>query len=150
MTLIKWKTPNHTVRRETLFPEMPSIFDDFLNMRLFGRDFAAHMPAVNISEEEKQFVIEMSAPGFNKEDIKLEIEDFLLTVKGEQKVENNIDEKNYSRKEFSYGSFSRSFTLPENANAEKIEAKYENGIMKLLIPKKEEEQKKTIREIKIN
>ena len=109
------------------------------------------MPSVNVKETDNEFKLEIAAPGLKKEDFKLNLENNVLTIASEK--EENTEEKDngYARKEFSYYSFSRSFTLPEKVvDAEKIEAKYENGVLEILIPKREEEKPKPVREISIN
>jgi len=136
MTLVKFKKPGNS---------FPTIFDEF--MKDFWTDIpgdsgsAGFLPSTNVWEEDNKYNIELSAPGFNKEDIKVEVGNKVMTISGEHKAENEKEEKNYTRKEFSYGSFKRTFTLPENVNADNINAKYENGILKLAIPKKETEVK---------
>ncbi len=107
------------------------------------------MPAVNITEEDTQYSVEFSAPGFEKNDFKIELNDGVLTVSGKHETDKEVKEKNFTRKEFNYGSFQRSFTLNEEINEEAIDAKYENGILKLTLPKKEESKKPT-KEIKIS
>jgi len=121
---------------------------------LFGNDFfakepASFVPAVNVSEEADKFNVELSAPGFEKNDFKIEVNKDRLTVSGEHKVETEKKETNFTRKEFSYGSFQRSFTLPENVNTEAIDAKYENGILKLVLPKKEKEKENGLKTITV-
>ena len=91
----------------------------------------------------------MAAPGLTKDDFKINIENELLTVSAEKKSEQNEKTEKYTRKEFSLTSFKRSFTLPDFADVEKIAASYENGIMALVIPKKEEAKPKPVREIRI-
>src|SRR5688572_7448313 len=118
MTLLKWKSPNGVNRRERGVFELPSVFDDLMMNDFFGKDFAAHMPAVNISENKDEFTVELSAPGFTKDEIKVAIENDLMTISGEHKAEKTEEKKNYTRKEFSFGSFTRSFTLPETADSE--------------------------------
>ena len=127
-------------------------FDD-----LFGKDVfdfnpnnfgKSTVPSVNVIEDDTKFVLEVAAPGLLKENFKVELEDNLLTISAEQKSENTeSDEKaKFTRKEFSYSAFKRSFTLDEETvDAENIEAKYENGILNISIPKKvkTEEVKKT-------
>lgn len=93
------------------------------------------MPAVNIIDHEKHYEIEVAAPGIKKEDFNVSHEKGKLIVSGESKEEQEEKSKNYSRKEFSSKSFSRSFTLPENVNEEDIRAKYENGILRLTLNK---------------
>lgn len=128
---------------------LPSFFDE-----AFGsRESAAFMPAVNIAEDEKNWQIEVSAPGFSKEDFRIRLENETLTISAEHKeeIEAGKEAKKYSRREFRYGSFSRSFRLPkEKVNEEAINAAYDNGILMLTIPKKEEEKKEQLKEIKIS
>ena len=118
-----------------------SIFNDSSSLSSFNSQEAPiSKPSVNISENEHTFEIELAAPGFNKEDFKINLEGQLLTISMDRKEVQ--DEKQYNKREFTYESFSRSFTLPENADGEKISAEYVNGILKVLIPKNEEEKEK--------
>lgn len=97
------------------------------------------MPSVNVKELDNGFEIHVAAPGIKKEDLKINLERNVLTISSETKTENQEkDEKGaFTRREFNYSSFSRAFTLPEDAEPEKIEATYEDGILKITIPKKE-------------
>ena len=97
------------------------------------------LPSVNISEDDKCFCVDVVAPGFKKEDFKVNVEDDILTISAETKTENNEDNKNkqYSRREYSHSSFTRSFRLPENAKDDQVSASYKDGILKLDIPKTE-------------
>jgi HSP20 family protein len=135
----------------------PRLFDRFLEGDLFdwsNRNFSetnTTLPSVNIRENADAFDVEMAAPGFSKDEFKIELNNDVLTISSEKKAENEINEgENFSRREFSYQSFSRSFTLPNTVNSEKIEAKYENGILKVSIPKKEEARPKPSKVIKIS
>lgn len=125
----------------------PSLFNerwmtDFFNTdRFFDSDwmkesYVPALPLANIVEEEKEFVIEMAVPGMNKKDFNVAIENGVITISAEKKTETEEVKKNFTRKEFSYNTFSRSFTLPENVNEEKIVANYENGLLKLHLGKK--------------
>lgn len=147
----------HPQRRAFNNPLLNNVFPSFFDEAI-GRETAAFMPAVNIAEDEKNWHIEVSAAGFKKEDFKIRVENDVLTISAEhkeEKVENEKNpkdqkEKNYSRREFRYGSFSRSFRLPkEKVNEEAINATYENGILNLVIPKKEVATKE-MKEIKIS
>lgn len=112
--------------------------DRFFSDRFF-RDFNAEkewIPAVNVVENDKDFNIELSAPGFKKEDFKINVENGILNISAETKKEKEEKDKNFTRQEFRYDAFSRSFTLPENASDEKIDAKYEDGILRLSLGKK--------------
>lgn len=125
-----------------LFPSMKSMFDDFvLDMpENFGRlaKLGTSFPATNMHETEDSYELEVATPGLNKEDLNISLKNNVLTLFSESKteVENKSEEKNYSRREFSFQSFKRSFTLPENADSEKIEAHYDNGVLHLSVPKK--------------
>jgi len=137
-------------------PQLPNLFDRFFEHDLFDwshRNFSktnTTLPAVNIKEDDDGFEVEMSAPGFDKEDFKIELNNNVLTISSEKKVEDETKEgQQFTRREFSYQSFSRSFNLPETVESEKIEAKYENGILKLGIPKKEEAKPKPVKQIEI-
>lgn len=151
MTVVKFRSPflNGQIEKPIGFNSpLTGLLEDFFGDNFFKNDFAAHMPAVNVSKENDALHLELSAPGFNKEDIKVEVENGVLTISGTHKVENESKDKAYYRKEFSYGSFKRNFNLPAEYNADNINAKYENGILKLMVPKKEE-IKSTSREISI-
>jgi HSP20 family protein len=108
-----------------------------------------HFPAVNISETDTAYDIELAVPGFKKEDFKLKVEDDVLTISAEGKTEEKIEEKNYSRREYHYSSFQRSFRLPDNAKDDDMKAGYTDGMLKLTIPKTTETVKAT-KEIKID
>jgi HSP20 family protein len=95
------------------------------------------IPSANITEREKDYLIELAAPGMSKKDFKVELENDVLSISAEKEAKRDEKENGLTRKEFSYESFCRSFRLPENGKAEKIDAKYENGILKIEIPKKE-------------
>jgi HSP20 family protein len=132
----------------------PGLVDEFFNGDLFPRFFDAetrhNLPAVNIVEGKDEYRIEVAAPGLNKEDFKINLANNVLTVSSEkeEKHEEKNDEK-VMRREFSYYSFSRSFTLPGGANSEKIKAIHKDGILSISVPKKEEAKEKPAREIKI-
>lgn len=135
----------------TLFPALSDFFekDSWMAPEKFFRSFQHSMPAANVSETEKEYKIELAIPGFKKEDVKVNLDNDVLTINAENKLEKEETNKKYTRKEFSQNSFSRSFLLPKAANAEQIDAKYEDGLLKLAIAKKEEAIKKAKKEIKI-
>ena len=108
------------------------------------------MPAVNIREDEKKFTLELAVPGMDKKDLKIDINEDVLTISSETKNESERIKDGYKRKEFSYSSFCRSFQLPENVNREKIEASYKDGILSVALPKAEEEKNKISKQIKIS
>lgn len=126
----------------------PDILD--LNNDLLNLDFSVKVPSVNITENEKDYKIELAAPGLEKKDFKIEVENNTLSISSEKKEEKKEESKNFKRREFSYNSFCRSFRLPENILGEKIDAKYENGILKLSVPKKDVLISNSRKEIKIS
>lgn len=143
MTLIKWKNPSMGLEKTGGFvPSLDNFFNDFFGTDLLPREYAGFVPSVNITETETSYQIEANAPGFEKEDFKVQIEDGLLTISGEHKSEKQKSERNFVRKEFNYGSFSRSFNLVDLVDEENIAAKYENGILRLELPKNAAKAKK--------
>ena len=125
--------------------------DFFDNDRLFDSDWLKKqsVPAVNVKETEKNFEIEVAAPGLNKKDFKITVDNGILTISSEKKEEKEQKEKDYTRKEFSYSSFSRSFTLPENVNEDDMKANYEDGLLKLAVAKKVIAQPKVKKAIEV-
>jgi HSP20 family protein len=137
--------------------QVPSVFDRLFEGDLFdwsNRNFSrtnTTLPSVNIKETADAYEVEVAAPGFDKSDFKLELNHEMLTILSEKKTENETKEgEQYTKREFSYQSFSRSFTLPQTADGERISASYENGILRVSIPKKEEAKPKPMRVIEIN
>lgn len=125
----------------------PDVFDfdtDLLNLS------NASVPSVNIIENPGDFKIELAAPGMERKDFKIEIDNKSLIISAEKKEEKKEDTENYKRREFSYNAFNRSFDLPENVIVDKIDAKYENGILHMSLPKKEVTVLKPKKEIKIS
>ena len=150
MTLVK--------RNAGLLNPLPVLFDDFFNRDLFNwgysnfSDTNTTIPAVNIKETAESYEVEVAAPGMTKKDFKIELDGNNLTISSErsQQKEDREDER-YSRKEFSYQSFQRTFTLQKDVvDIDGIQAKYENGLLHLLIPKKEEVKQKPPRLIQIS
>ncbi|MEQ9422915.1 MAG: Hsp20/alpha crystallin family protein [Cyclobacteriaceae bacterium] len=136
-------------------PSLNRFFDDFFTRDLFvnGENELpkyGSTPAVNIAESDSAFELELAAPGLSKKDFSIEVNDDLLTISFERNEEKEVKNRNYKMREFGYSSFKRSFTLPETTDSAKIEAKYENGILNLSIPKKPEAQPQPIRTIKIS
>jgi HSP20 family protein len=137
--------------------QVPSLFDRFFDGDLFdwsNRNFSntnTTIPSVNIKENSDAFTVEVAAPGFEKGDFKIELNLNTLSISSEKKVENETKEGEvFTKREFSYQSFSRSFTLPQIADGDRIEANYQNGILTVLIPKREEAKPKPARMIEIN
>ncbi len=120
---------------------VPSTFsnlvDRFFNESLTRNGGSVFSPKVDVIENENSYEVQLAVPGVNKEDFKIEVNDNYLTVSGERKFTSEKKDKNYHSVETQYGSFSRSFTLPENVDGTKINAKYNNGILELTIPKDE-------------
>ena len=145
------------IKRNEFFPGL-SFFDDVFSRDLWNwgannnSSTNTTIPMVNIKEDNDNFLVEMAAPGMEKNDFKVELDGNVLTITSEKQNENEVKEgERYSRREFSYQSFQRSFQLPkEVVDAEKIEAKYENGVLRLLIPKKEEAKPRPPKMIQIH
>ena len=122
----------------TGFPSLRNMLDDFWSTdRFFNDDFfrRQRLPAVNIKETDKKFEIEVAAPGFKKEDFKVTVDNGILTIEAETKKEEEQKDKNFTRQEFMFNSFSRSFTLPDNVKDENIAAKYEDGVLRMDVEK---------------
>ncbi len=119
----------------------PTLFDSVFGKNtldhFFVPDYSTNKPAVNVIESENGFRIELAVPGLKKEDFKIDVDGDRLTISAEKKNESEEKGEKYSRKEFSYQSFQRAFTLPETVDAEKISAVYEAGILNISVPKKE-------------
>jgi len=152
MTLIKRKKNGNG----NLFP---GLTNDFFGDNLFRPDLShfnefldsgIKMPPANISENEKEFRIDLSAPGLKRDDFNIEVEDGAVVISCEKKTEKEEEKENYHRKEFSYNSFMRRFDLPENINEDKINAKYDNGMLSLVIPKTESTLSKPKKSIKVS
>ncbi|MEO6550045.1 MAG: Hsp20/alpha crystallin family protein [Ferruginibacter sp.] len=147
-----------TKRNGNSYATFPAFFNDVITKDLWnwGLDNNSNtgttIPAVNIRENNESFIVEMAAPGMNKDDFKVELHGSTLTITSEKNFEEEIKaEEKYSRKEFSYQAFTRIFTLPkEVVDADRIEAKYQNGLLNLVIPKKEEAKQKGPRLIQIS
>ena len=126
-------------RNPTLLPSyFNSFFENFFsNKNDFLNSFSEELtlPAVNVSEKENQFILELAAPGINKDEIEISVANGMLTISAEGKEESTTEEKNYTRKEYNYRSFNRSFALPEDADSSSIEANYQDGIITLSIPR---------------
>lgn len=142
------------LRRRNFFP---GIVDDF-----FGRDFlpgndlfdtqtGISMPSVNIVEGKEDFRIEVAAPGLEKDDFKIDLENNVLTISSEREEssEQQENDNRYMRREFCYSSFRRAFSLPNTVDADKIEANHKNGVLSIAIPKREEAKVKPAKQIAI-
>ena len=130
---------------------LPSLLDEIFKPDWNGgiQNFNTSVPAVNIKEAETGFTLEMFAPGLKKEDFNIEIDQRTLSISSELQTETEENQEIYSRKEYSINSFKRTFNLPETVNFDAIEANYENGILQLRLPKREEALPKPKRLIEI-
>ncbi|WP_027392480.1 Hsp20/alpha crystallin family protein [Aquimarina latercula] len=141
MSLIKWK------KEDDLFP---SFFDNF-----WGRDFVSgvqtgtSVPAVNITETKDSFDIEVAVPGLKKDEFEINLENGILIISSEKKEERESQEKKMTRKEFSFTSFQRSFSVPDTVSTDKINASYNDGVLSIRLPKKEEAKKQPPKLIEI-
>ena len=137
------------VKRNNLL--FPSLMNEFFRPDWFGgmETLNTTLPAVNIKENEKDFELELAIPGFKKEDFNIEVDENILTISSEVTSENESKESNYTKREFSYTSFKRAFTLPETVDEDNINANYESGILRLTLPKRKEALPKPKRLIEI-
>jgi HSP20 family protein len=143
-------------RRNESLPAFTRLFGDLFDREMFDwnnfnySDTNTTLPAVNIKDTPEHFVVEVAVPGMDKKDFKINLKDNVLTISSERKEEEEKREGNYTRREYSYQSFCRSFTLPDNiVDSDKISAKYENGELLITIPKREEAKPKGPRMIDI-
>jgi HSP20 family protein len=127
---------------------MPNFFDDdFFPVR---SNRSSSMPAVNIREDDKNYVLDLAIPGIDKKDLNIDTKEDVLTISSEKKNESEESRDGYKRKEFSYSAFCRSFYIPENVNREKIEANYKDGVLSVTLPKQDEEKSKITKKIEIS
>ena len=139
----------HTISRP-LGLLRPRIFDEFMmpwneltgDGDLFP-EWRTTMPAVNISEDENSYLLSLAAPGMKKDDFRIDLEGDTVTIHAEKEREKEDGSRRFTRREYEYRSFSRSFTLPDGVDREKIDARYENGVLMLTLTKKEEAKKKS-------
>jgi HSP20 family protein len=138
-----------TITRKSFRPfYVPNVFDeDFFN--LFPNRTSS-VPAVNIREDEKNYTLDLAVPGIDKKDLKIDVNEDVLSISTESKAESEESKNGFKRKEFSYSAFSRSFYVPENVNRDKIDANYKDGILSIVLPKQEEEKSKVSRKIEIS
>ena len=146
MNIIRWTPFRDLVTRE----KMNRIFEDTFTSQGEEKDMAASnwTPSVDIHENESELVLSAEVPGIEDKDIEIEIENNTLSIKGERKIEKETKEENYHRIERSYGSFYRSFTLPTNVNQDNIKAEYDNGVLRISLPKKPELKPKKVKVLK--
>lgn len=135
---------------------LPSVFDDMFKTDWLGgttnvNSIGTSIPAVNIQESEDNFIVAVAAPGKTREEFQIELDNDVLTISSEKKEENESNENKgrFTRKEFSYSSFKRAFSLPDSVDSEKISASYNNGVLEISLPKREEAKVQPKRMIKI-
>ena len=134
MTLVKF---NNGLKNNTN-PFFNDVFNSLVSDSFLSDKLVSRVPAVNIAENENEFHIELAVPGLKKEDFKINLDKDILTISAEKKTEDTAEIKKYSKREYSYSSFVRSFTLPDSVDYSKIEADYTDGILTLTVAKKEE------------
>jgi HSP20 family protein len=138
-----------TITRRSFRPfYVPNVIDeDFFN---FFQNKSNSVPAVNIREDEKNYALDLAVPGMDKKDLKIDVNEDVLTISSESRNESDENKNGFRRKEFSYTAFSRSFYIPENADRDKIDASYKDGILSISLPKQEEAKNKVERKIEIS
>lgn len=142
-------------KRQLSFPSISTWFEDFPSGEfpsIFPSNFntGITLPKVNIKEDADAFMVEMAVPGLKKTDFDINIEDSILVISAELQEKEENNDNGYTRREFGYSSFKRTFTLPETVNESKINASYNEGILQVHLPKKEEAKQKPPRTIKIS
>lgn len=149
MTLLSVKPENGRYN----FPRFSSFIDSFFENEfpnVHGGDIFKTPALVNIKDTKEGYHIEVAAPGFKKEDFTVKVEGNLLTISAESKMENEVKEEKYTRKEFNFSSFKRSFTLPKTIEVGKVAGNYADGILSVSLPKKEEAKETGAYDIKIS
>ncbi|MDB5155056.1 MAG: Hsp20/alpha crystallin family protein [Mucilaginibacter sp.] len=135
MSLVKFQEGNN---RNVMAPGFSDIFESFFNDSFLSDRMISRVPAVNVAETDDGYHIELAAPGLKKEDFKIDLDRNMLNISVEKKSEETESNKKYNKREYSYTSFVRSFTLPDSADDGKIEAEYNDGVLKIKIAKREE------------
>jgi HSP20 family protein len=150
MNLVRFYNPRYSVNRNLV----DELYNSFLKNDVHEgyAKSCAKQPATNIFEKDKEFKIEMMLPGFAKEDVQINYHKNLLTIKvdKEQKEENAQEEFKFARREFGKFNFEKNFKIPDSVNIETVDAKFENGILSIVLPKKEEALEKAPVEIKVS
>jgi HSP20 family protein len=142
-TMNRWEQPFRGAT--TLQEQINRVVGDMVGRTAEESNLTPWAPAVDIYETEHELVVKADLPDVNPEDLDIRVENNILTIRGERKFENKVNEENYLRVERSYGSFSRSFQLANSVNSEAIKADYQNGVLTLSIPKREEAKPKQIK-----
>jgi HSP20 family protein len=149
----------NTIQRPTEFLPFKSVFSDFFETpieKFFGGNFfngnawMKQLPATNISETDNDYRVEIAAPGLKKDDFKVTVDNDMLNISAEKEEKKEEKDKNYTRKEYSYNSFSRSFYLPDTVMSDKLDAHYEDGVLRIMLPKKAEAKKALAKEVKVS
>ncbi len=139
MALVRFNQPSSVFPYRNLLNDLLSDFNTSV-----GQDYRSNVPAVNVHESENGYTLEVAAPGLQKDQFAINLDGRVLTISAEQKGETKEENGKWTRKEFSFTSFKRSFTLPENVKEDGIEAKYENGVLTVSVPRAEEVKPKLI------
>lgn len=147
MSLLTKSTPS--IRPGIYNSILDRFFRDNLN-DLWNSNIIETVPSVNIRENKSDFRIEMAVPGMKKEDFKVDVDGSLVTISSEKETEKKEEDKNYTKREYNYASFSRSFTLPETADTEKINATYKDGVLEIHIPKRQSVAKESAKRIAVS
>src|SRR5437899_7946445 len=142
-TMNRWEQP--LWRRTTLQGQINRVFGDMVGRTSEESNLTPWAPPVDIYETEHELVVKADLPEVNPQDLDIRVESNILTIRGERKFENKVNEENYLRIERSYGSFSRSFSLANSVKSEAIKADYHNGVLTLSLPKREEAKPKQIK-----
>ena len=143
MTLVKWQPRNHMLWNDQ--SDINRLMKDMWTVRRSHYGLRDWMPSVDVEEREKEFEVSMDIPGVDKKDVKVSLENKVLTIKGERKVERNEEEDSkYHCTERRYGSFQRSLTRPKSIDSKKIRATHENGVLTITVPKAEEAREREI------
>ncbi|HEY0742714.1 MAG TPA: Hsp20/alpha crystallin family protein [Chryseosolibacter sp.] len=146
---------NLTVRKNGGFPSLLTDFfneKDFFNLEndFFPSRLGINVPTANISETPKEYMVELAAPGLERKDFNVEVDNHTLKISAQKEEEKKEKDGEYSRREYSFNSFSRSFSLPENVKEGNIDAKYENGVLKVSIPKAKETPVKPVHKVAVS
>lgn len=153
-TLRNGSDSNSNIGLRTL-PSLSSWMDDIFN-KSFGNELNSNfntgitLPAVNVLDKDEEYIVEMAVPGLKKSDFDISLDYQMLSISAELNTSEEDSNENYTRREFGYSSFKRTFSLPETVEIDKIKAKYEEGILRVLLPKRDEAKKKPIKQIKIS
>jgi HSP20 family protein len=152
MTLVKFKNGNGSGNSLPAFDRplsFPAFFSETLE-HLWSDETRNWMPAVNIREGDNNYVIDLAVPGMDKKNFTVEVDNGVLTVSGERKQESQNNDEKHTRREFHYGAFRRTFSVPEAADQEKVNASYSNGILTVTVMKREESKRKARRQVNID